>query len=221
VTGTITSQDCGATKFHSLLETSLGQSVVYENKAVGGAKTADVPGSQLATVTTGQPGHVLVILTIGGNDLSPYIFQSDAAAQQGYLQMMPGILQNWEQIFAFFADRTKFPDGATIIMAKQYDPFDDCTASPYNLSAVKIDLLHQFNGSLASLAASHDNVYIADQFTPFLGHGHHYAVNTCPYYKPNSEYWMVDTIHPNNAGHANMAMVWSQAGDHLYKTCQP
>jgi lysophospholipase L1-like esterase len=192
--------------------------LVYQNLAVGGAVTADVPRTQLAGVTTG-PGHVLAVIMVGGNDLSPYIFKTDAETQAGYDANKPGIQASWEQIFAFFADKTKFPDGATVLMNKQYNPFDDCTASPYGVSALKIELLHNFNEQLAQLAKDHSGAYIADQYTSFLGHGHHYAAMACPHYMPNAVPWMDDLIHPNVAGHANLGAVFAAAADKLYTSC--
>jgi len=213
------SADCASKKLHAYVE-SIAPGATYQNVAVGGAVTADVPNSQLANVSTG-PGHVLVVLTVGGNDLSPYIFQSDAATMQGYTMKKPTLLEAWGRIYSFFADTSKFPDGATILMSTQYNPFDDCTASPYNLSALKIQLLHEFNGELAMQARTHPHVFIADPFTVFLGHGHHYNVMSCPHYSAGSVYWMGDLIHPNVTGHGELAKVWTHAADELYKDCAP
>ncbi len=208
--------DCAAKKLHVALEAT-NPGLVYQNLAVGGAVTANVPDSQLAGVTTG-PGHVLVVLTIGGNDLSPYIFQSDATTQAGYDMKKPKLLADWERIFAFFADTSKFPDGATILMNTQYNPFDDCTASPYNLSALKIELLHSFNQELVNLARSHAHAFIADPYRRFLGHGHHYNVDTCPNYMAGAAYWMGDLIHPNVTGHDELSKVWVDAAAHILPT---
>src|SRR5258705_414391 len=90
-------------------------------------------------------------------------------------------------------DSAKFPGGATLLMNTQYNPFDDCTASPYNVSAVKIGVLHMFNDQVKAIAAAHPVASIVvDQHKPFLGHGHHYNVMTCPYYMANAVSMMQD-----------------------------
>jgi hypothetical protein len=103
-------------------------------------------------------------------------------------------------------------------MNTQYDPFDDCTAPPYNLSQTKIDLLNDYNDDLVAKADA-DNAHIADQHAPFLGHGHHYMVSSCPYYVEGADYWMqggADLIHPNAAGHADIATNLQSLVDDLY-----
>jgi lysophospholipase L1-like esterase len=213
------SPTCGPKALHTELAATIAPGLTYENNAVGRAVTADVSNTQLQTVQ-GGPGHVLVLIYIGGNDLAQYIFVSDREAQNGYDQNLPSILASWQTIFQYFADRTRFPDGTTILMNTQYNPFDDCTAAPYNLSALKIDLLHQFNQNLVDLAESNPDARIADQFTPFLGHGHHYTVASCPHYMAGAAYWMDDLIHANEAGHESFVAEWRKSAEQLYVTCQ-
>jgi hypothetical protein len=207
--------DCSAKKLFDHVKASYAPAMVYENGAVGGAVTADVPGKQLGTVTPG-PGHVLVLIYIGGNNLAKYLFAGDAVAERGYMTDLPGIRANWEAIFAFFQDKTKFPGGATVLMSNQYNPFDDCTAAPYFLSDKKNELLDAFNKELAAIASAKGAV-ITDQHGPFLGHGHHYAVSSCPHFKANLAPWMDDLIHPNAAGHENLFQQWKATVDKLYK----
>lgn len=206
--------DCSVKKLYDYLKATYAPNLLYENLSVGGAVTVDVTMKQLATVKTGA-GHALVLIYIGGNDLAKYMFSTDAQAIAGMEKDMPVITDSWMKVFAFFADASKFPDGARLMMNSQYDPFDDCTAAPYNLTAKKIELLHTFNGELEKLAASDKAVFV-DQFTPFLGHGHHVDVMKCPYYKPGLTAWMGDLIHPNAAGHENLFQQWKAAVDRLY-----
>lgn len=218
--GGVNGAGCSPRIFHEYLDGTYASGLAYQNHAVGGAVTEDVPDRQLGTIATGEPGHVLVLIYIGGNDLQPYIFISDSAAQSRFDSDMPRITSEWQQIFDFFDDTTAFPDGVTIMMNNQYNPFDDCTASPYNLSPLKIDLLGQFNTNLRALADARANVVFTDQHTPYLGHGHHYDVPECPYYDPNAEPWMADLIHPNEAGHANLAEQWADTADRMYRDCE-
>jgi lysophospholipase L1-like esterase len=197
------------------LRTTYAPVLVYENRAVNGAITTDVPARQLATVE-GGPGHVLVLVYVGGNDLARRLLATDAAASSSLTRALPAVNDAWEAIVAHFSDRTRFPDGYTLVMNTQYDPFDDCTAPPCCLSPGTIQRLHTFNETLASIATRHD-AKLVDQFTPFLGHGHHFAVATCPHYQPGATPWMGDLIHPNPAGHAALFDRWKELADDLYR----
>lgn len=212
---------CGPKIFHDSLASDHAPGLVYENLAVSGAVTTDVAGRQLATVPTGVAGHAIVLIYVGGNDLQAHLTKADAQAQIGYETDLPGILADWQSIFAFFNDSSNFPDGATIIMNNQYNPFDDCTAAPYNfMSPAKIGLLGEYNTELATLADTQSNVHITDQHAPYLGHGHHYAAQTCPHFAADSEPFMQDLIHPNAAGHAHLATQWTAMADGLYGDCE-
>jgi hypothetical protein len=207
--------DCSARKLHDHLKAMVSPGLVYENLAVGGAVTEDIPARQLGEVRPG-PGPLLVLVYAGGNNLSRYIFASDAAAVSGLDTELPRVLEAWRQIFAFFDDQTKFPGGYRLMMSNQYNPFDDCTALPYNVSRKKFELLRTFNGELARVAMQRGASF-TDQYTPFLGHGHHAAVMRCPHFKPGSVGWMGDLIHPNAAGHENLFQQWKKTVDGLYR----
>jgi lysophospholipase L1-like esterase len=212
--------DCVSKKFSDYVIAHYGTSAAYENHAVGGAKLADIAG-QLATI---QPaaGPALVMIYIGGNDLSPYIFQSDQAATTGWQMIETQMVTVYDNVFSKLANTTTFPSGATLLMNTQYNPFDDCTASPYNLSATKIGILHMFNDKVKSIAAAHgDAAIVVDQHGPYLGHGHHYNVATCPFYQANAVPWMQDTIHANAAGNVDLANVMNGGADRLYRDCIP
>jgi len=206
---------CSAKMLAGYLQMKFAPDLRYDNQAMGGAVTTDVPASQLATVA-GGPGHVLVLVYVGGNDLARQLLSPDATATSALQAETPAITAAWDQTFAYFEDRSRFPDGATMIMSTQYDPFDDCTAAPYFLSTTKIELLHTFNGTLQDIA-SRKGAELTDQFTPFLGHGHHYNVATCPHYQAGAEPWMGDLIHPNPAGHADLFAQWQKIVDRLYQ----
>ncbi len=210
---------CAPKIFHSSLAAGHAPGVVYQNLSVPGAVTKTVPNGQINSVATG-PGHVLVLVYVGGNDLQNYLTQSDAAAEAGLRADLPGFVTDWRAVFAFFNDTANFPDGATIIMNNQYNPFDDCTTAPYNLSAKKTELVGEYNAELAALADEHDNVTITDQHTAYLGHGHHYADAVCPHFIADATPFMNDLIHPNAAGHANLAAQWSAVADGLYGDCE-
>ncbi|MBC8067690.1 MAG: hypothetical protein IAG13_05095 [Deltaproteobacteria bacterium] len=213
------SETCSAKLFHDHVSESVGP-VSYENLAVGGAVTHDVVTNQLDTIPVGMPGHVMVLIFVGGNDLSGYIISSDQDAIDGYAEKRPQLDADWAAIFAFLDDETNFPDGVTLVMNTQYNPFDDCTAPPYEvMSPVKTELIGDYNDDLVAKAQSQAG-YIADHHAAYLGHGHHYATAACPFYAEGSDAWMFDQIHPNLAGHASLATVLASTADQIYAACE-
>jgi lysophospholipase L1-like esterase len=206
---------CGPKQLHDYLAAGPAPQLTYENLAISGAVTADVVERELPQVHAGG-AHVLVMVFVGGNDLRPYLVGSDAAAEAGFAKVMPSVQATWATIFEFFADAQRFPAGVTLLMNNQYDPFDDCTAAPYFISAKKHALLRMYNDTLAQLAREH-GATITDQYTPYLGHGHHYAISSCPHYMAGATPFMNDLIHPNPAGHANLFAQWKAIVDGLYR----
>lgn len=212
--------NCMSKQFSDYVIAQYAPGAVYQNYAVGGAKLADIAG-QLNNIPNGT-GAALVMIYIGGNDLSPFIFQSDAQAQQGWVQIQQQLDSVYAATFSALANTTKFPGGATLLMNTQYNPFDDCTASPYNLSATKIGILHMFNDKVTAIGnAKGDAAIVVDQHKPYLGHGHHYNVTTCPFYMAGATPFMQDTIHANAAGNVDLANVAKAGADALYRDCIP
>jgi lysophospholipase L1-like esterase len=205
---------CSPKKLHAYLAGGVAPGIGYENEAVGGADAGDVPARQLAEIAGGK-GHALVLIYVGGNDLRPYMIASDTAASAGFAMVSEDVTAAWAKIFAHFADKSRFPDGTTLLLNNQYDPFDGCTAPPFFISPRKGQLLRTYNELLAKLAADNGAVLV-DQHTPYLGHGHHYAVASCPHHQPGAQPFMGDLIHPNAAGHDNLFQQWKKVVDGLY-----
>jgi len=218
VSGGVGSANCSATMVYEHLKATVNPQLTYENVAVPGAVTEDIPNDQIGDVSP-APGHALVLIFVGGNDLQPYIFISDSAATSRYATDEPRLKLEWDRIYAWLENPSNFPDGVTLMMSTQYNPFDDCTSSPYNLSQYKTGLLSDFNQTLTEQANAREYAIITNQHTSFLGHGHHYQVQECPHFQASSEGWMQDLIHPNNAGHANLAKNWNTTADAIYGSC--
>jgi lysophospholipase L1-like esterase len=215
------SDDCAPKRLNDHFAATYGP-LTYENLSVGGAVTSDVPQFQLPDIEVGIPGHVIVMIYIGGNDLAGYIFQSDQAALDGWNDTTgPEVAAAWEEILAFLGDPANFPDGATLLMNTQYNPFDDCTAPPYFVSQTKIDLLHAHNQALTDRADSQPWAFIADQHPSYLGHGHYVNDAGCPSYDESFEGWMNDLIHPNATGHHHLTDVMTEVVDlEIYGACE-
>lgn len=211
---------CSARMVWSWLEAEVAPGIQYENLAVGGAVTADITSEQLANVTAGRPGHTLVLIGVGGNDMQRLLGGSDSAAEASFDALLPTLDEQWTNILAFFDDPANFPDGVTLVVNNQYNPFDDCTATPYLfMSPVKTQLLHQFNEHLSARLGQRDNVRVVDLHGAFLGHGQHYRTQSCPYYDAGADYWMIggtDLIHPGTAGHAGIAASVRSVLEELY-----
>lgn len=203
--GGTNSDDCAPRQLNDWYADTIGP-ITYENLSVGGAVTRNVAESQLGAIEVGIPGHTVVVIYIGGNDLAQYIFLPDQAALDGWNNTTgPEVAAAWETILDFLGDPANFPDGVTLLMNTQYNPFDDCTAPPYFVSQTKIELLHAHNDALVERANSRQWAFITDQHPSYLGHGHYVADSSCPYYDPTFEGWMNDLIHPNPAGHQHLA----------------
>jgi lysophospholipase L1-like esterase len=221
VVGGKQSDDCAPKILNDHFAATYGP-LTYENLAVGGAVTSDIPQNQLSDIEVGIPGHVVVMIYIGGNDLAGYIFGSDQAAIDGWNDTTgPEVAAAWEEILAFLEDESNFPDGVTLLMNTQYNPFDDCTAPPYFVSETKIELLHAHNDALVERANSRPWGFIADQHPSYLGHGHYVNDQSCPHYDASFDGWMGDLIHPNALGHHHLADVMIEVADtQIYSGCE-
>ena len=124
-------------------------------------------------------------------------------------------------IFAFLGDSGNFPDGVTVLMNTQYNPFDDCTASPYpTVTPAKNEIVNAHNAALTARAGARDWAFIADQHGPFLGHEHHFDKPECPNYIDGADNWMNDLIHPDATGHGNLSVVLQSQVDEMYVDCE-
>lgn len=219
VVGGAQNANCVSKKLFDYVSGTYASGATYQNLAVGGARLDDI-AAQLGNIQS-APGPALVYIYIGGNDLSPFIFQSDQAATNAWTNTIsPKLDSVYAAVFAKLADTAIFPGGATLLMNTQYNPFDDCTASPYNLSQTKTGILHMFNDKLVAIAAAKgDAALIVDQHGPYLGHGHHYGVMACPHYMSGAAPFMQDQIHANAAGNTQLAAVANAGVDRLYRDC--
>lgn len=212
---------CSARLSHGYLADTYAPGATYENLAVNGAVTRDVVVDQMPGAPVGMPGHALVVIWVGGNDISGLLLSSDADAEDTYRNdLAPELEMLWDQMLAWVDDPANFPDGATLIINTQFNPFDECTAAPYGfMSPTKTQLLSEYNDVLRERVAGRPDTYLSDQFPVFLGHGHHYATAECPHYEADSPYWMIggtDLVHPNGLGHVSIAGTLNGAIDEVF-----
>ncbi len=219
--GKIESETCSARLSHEYLAENYAPGVTYENLAISGAVTSDVLNMQMPGASVGMPGHTLVVIWVGGNDIQPLLLQPDPAAEDTYRNdLVPMFETQWDQIEAWVDDPANFPDGATLIVNTQFNPFDDCSAAPFAfMSPLKTQLLGEYNDTLRARVDARPNTYLSDQYPVFLGHGHHYGTESCPNYEEGAAYWMLggtDLVHPNGLGHVSIAGTLNGAIDDVY-----
>ncbi|MEM6292164.1 MAG: SGNH/GDSL hydrolase family protein [Myxococcota bacterium] len=218
---TINGMGCSARLAHEYLEATYAPGVTYENLAISGAVTQDVVDQQMPGASVGQPGHTLVVIWIGGNDISGLLLSPDDQAEDTYRNdLQPALDMLWTRMLAWVDDPANFPDGATLVINTQFNPFDDCTAEPYGfMSPLKTQLLGEYNDILRERVAERENTYLADQYPVFLGHGHHFGTAECPNYTEGNDYWMIggtDLVHPNTLGHVSIAGTLNGTLDEIY-----
>jgi lysophospholipase L1-like esterase len=212
---------CSARLSHEYMADLYAPGATYENLAVSGAVTRDVVNNQMPGAPVGMPGHALVVIWVGGNDISGLLLSSDADAEATYRdELAPEFEMLWDAMTDWVNDPANFPDGATLIINTQFNPFDDCSADPFAfMSPLKTQLLAEYNDALRARVDAQPNTYLADQFPIFLGHGHHYGTAECPHYEADTPYWMIggaDLVHPNGLGHVSMASTLNGAIDEVF-----
>ena len=160
-------------------------------------------------ITLPFEGEVLVVMTVGGNDLQSVLLNPSIVEER--LEKTVG---NWRQIAEYFLDDQRFPDGSTVLMANVYEPTDsvgqagDCFYD-LNISSL-LPSLHEANTRFRSLAEEL-GFSVLDMHGTFLGHGFNYNDPNTPYYEEDdASLWLAnDCIHPNPRGHHEIrAMFW-------------
>jgi lysophospholipase L1-like esterase len=198
---------CGPAMLEDYIRTTYAPDLVAESHARPGDVIADLPG-QAAQVTPG-PGHVAVWAYILGNDLALRHIDYDAWAKA------------WNQVFDYFTDRTKFPDGVTFLLNTQYSPYDQCPdplGGASSLSTAADQLLREVNRRMfLDVAERRADTVAVDQYPDWLGHGDNANIRGCPHCGRDNATWMAtDRIHPNELGYAHMAAKWKAAVDQMY-----
>jgi hypothetical protein len=94
-------EDCSPKIVASYVDDTYGP-VTYENLAVAGARTRDVPEQQLPMMPVGA-GHALVLIYVGGNDLGEFMGVGDDETSLRWTnEIKPLIARQWDVMFEFF-----------------------------------------------------------------------------------------------------------------------
>ncbi len=183
------------------------------NVSGGGAWTGTVLNEQLERFEALSPlpfeGEVLVVITVGGNDL-----QSVLLDPGGVEERIEKTVGNWREMAEYFLDEQRFPDGATVLMANVYEPTDavgQAGSCFYGLDISSLlPSLHDANTQLRGLAEE-GGFSALDMRGTFLGHGFNHSDSSAPHYDDaDPSLWMRnDCVHPNPRGHHEIrAMFW-------------
>lgn len=193
------------------IKDNLAPQLEVESVAEIGTFTAALPAQ--AQKIKGGPGHVLVWVQAIGNDLI-----SDHIAWDEWHTA-------WAQVFAYFTDAIRFPDGTTFLLNTRYSPYDQCPnpLGPTNGVPLSVEqLVQDVNKKLfIDVGIARDDAIAVDHYPDFLGHGQNSNIKGCPHCREDPETWILpDGTHPNTAGHAHMAEKWILALSQMYaKTC--
>ena len=178
-----------------------------------GAWTGTVLNDQIARLedqlTLPFEGEVLVVITVGGNDL-----QSVLRNPNGVEERLEKTVDNWRKIAEYFLDEQRFPNGSTVLMANVYEPTDalgqaeDCFFG-LNISSL-LPSLYAANAQLRGLAEE-AGFSALDMRGTFLGHGFNYNDPITPHYNEDDpSLWLANgCTHPNPRGHHEIrSMFW-------------
>ncbi len=160
-------------------------------------------------ITLPYDGEVLVVITVGGNDLQSVLLNPSVAEER-----LGKTVDNWRKIAEYFLDEQHFPDGSTVLMANVYEPTDGVGQVGNCFYGLDISFLlpslHDANMQLRGLAAE-AGFSALDMRGTFLGHGFHYSDPTSPHYnEEDPSLWLANgCTHPNSRGHHEVrAMFW-------------
>lgn len=154
-------------------------------------------------------GEVLVVMTVGGNDLQSVLLNPSEVESR-----LENTVDNWRKIAEYFLDELRFPDGSTVLIANVYEPTDavgqvDNCFYGLNISSLLPSLL-EANTQLRGLAEG-AGFSVLDMRGTFLGHGFNFSDPTSPHYNEGDpSLWLTNgCIHPNKRGHHEIrAMFW-------------
>lgn len=197
---------CASYLIPNFIRTIYAPDLIFETHAAVGARTADLPAQ--AQMVQGGSGHVVVYLWAIGNDLLA-----------GTLDF-PGWEAAWSEVFAYFTDTTRFPDGVTFLLNGQYSIYDECgTAQETGLEGTLRDVNKRL---FLDVAEARPDTVAIDHYPDWLGHTGHANERGCPHCGSDNSSWLGAGPHPNALGYAHITDKWKMVLTAMYGgTCAP
>jgi hypothetical protein len=194
---------CASYMIADLLKQRYAPGLAFETHAMSGALTADLP-VQARQVKDG-PGHVAVWIWAIGNDLLSNNIDP------------PGWEASWREVFDYFTDTSRFPDGATFMLNGQYSAFDECGNETQ--TALEAAARAANKRLFIDVAIARPDTIAIDHYPDFLGHTGHAGEQGC-HCRTDASYWLQGGPHPNTLGYAHITEKWRVAMEGLYgKAC--
>ncbi len=203
------------------LTTRYGHEVPLVNVAVPGATTRTLWRDQVPALReaagAGFEGHSLVVITIGGNDLTTG-FAAGADLEGDYLDETINFIKNTVE---FLQDESVFPGGTSIFLANVYDPGDGVGRARQCFGGLDLspasEALLVWARRYVDLAYDY-NIGVVDALGAFRGHGFYSSDPENVYYDAaDPTLWFdSDCIHPNDRGHHELRRLFFEAIDGVY-----
>jgi hypothetical protein len=195
---------------------ALSPNLVVDAHALGGTLVAALPG-QARKVAPGA-GHVFVFIWSIGNDMQTTDLVTNPNSSLAPLHA------SFDEVFAYFGDKSLFPDGATFLLNTQYWPFDQCDlpGTRRDPGPVLLQRFLQINqGMFLDVAQARPDTIAIDHYPDFLGHADNANIRGCPHCGADNTPWTV-IAHPNAAGSAHIADKWAVAFEKMLgASCAP
>lgn len=212
----------GNSVYRALLTAELTQKfpgLEVQNCAKNGADLGNLAGQFAQCFPSGGDNKkTLIVFTMGGNDLVP-MAKSKLSAADG-IKAADGLLATLEAQVKAYKDPAKFPNGSFVMFANVYEYTDATTEMTSCPSATFAGLTGTWPDGLAvfkhlregylkiAVETKSDMIFMGEEF---CGHGFRASKADGQCYRgPNSETWFdLTCIHPNPAGHAEIAAMFS------------
>ncbi len=174
--------------------------IYFSSHAIDGASTHDLLDKRaLAELEPFKTAHVLVSLTIGGNDLLQSMRFAATSNPEVLVDETRAITARFNQVVSTL---DKYLQNALFLLTTVYDPTDGTGTIPGDTFRGRLPLqyLDQFNDSIKETAERMENAIFCDVHEHFLGHGSMAGADMW--------YWVPSPIEPGARGASEIRRVW-------------
>jgi lysophospholipase L1-like esterase len=199
-----------------------GDDLVVDECSEWGARTDDLlrdgdPAQIPACFPTVEERRTLVVMTVGGNDVTSFGDEIDAgASDEEVLVLVDEALALLDEAIATLRDPALFPGGVDVILGNVYE-FTDATgdlgscptAETFGFTGTYPQMLAGYayiNQAYAEMSVKY-GIDLVTMHESFCGHGFHADDPESPCYRGDgAEAWFDATcIHPSEEGHEQLA----------------